>query len=115
MPLPRVFTPRTFTMRLATVQRVHSSPYGGSEQAVDMLNDRWMASLELSARTQDEAANIEAFLAAMPAFELFPHFFVVGHDGGVLASVDADVLIADARYDNALIAEFVRRWTPPAR
>lgn len=62
---PRVFTPRNFSLRLATVQRVHSSPLGGSEQAVDLLNDRWIASLELSPRTQDEAASLEAWIASM--------------------------------------------------
>ncbi len=52
----------------------------------------------------------EAFLAAFPEFELFPHFFVVETDGHVLASVDADVLIADAKYDTGLIHRFAAAW-----
>lgn len=52
----------------------------------------------------------EAFLAAFPEFELFPHFFVVETDGHVLASVDADVLIADAKYDTGLIRKFAAAW-----
>ncbi len=52
------------------------------------------------------------FLAGFPDFELFPHFFVVEKDGQVLASIDADIFIRDARYDTALIADFVKRWTP---
>jgi hypothetical protein len=62
---PRVFTPRSFTAALQTTQRVHASPFGGSEQAVDLLNDRWLFSLELAPRTHDEAAQIEAFIGAM--------------------------------------------------
>lgn len=57
---------RQASMRLATVQRVHASPFGGSEQAVDLLNDRWLLSLVLSARARfDNGAQIEAFIAAL--------------------------------------------------
>jgi len=63
---PAGLMPRTASLRLATVQRVHASPMGGSEQAVDMLNDRWHLSMLLNARARfDEGARIEAFLAAM--------------------------------------------------
>jgi len=62
---PSGLVPRQFSMRLATVQRVHSSPYGGSEQAVDLLNDRWMVSMELAADTYANIAVVEAFIASM--------------------------------------------------
>ena len=52
----------------------------------------------------------KAFLAGVPDFEMFPHFFVVETDGRVLASVTADVLIADAKYQTALIRKFATHW-----
>ncbi len=52
----------------------------------------------------------DAFLARFPEFEMFPHFFVVETDGRVLASVDADVFIADAKYSTALIRDFAAGW-----
>lgn len=52
----------------------------------------------------------QSFLSRFPDFELFPHFFVVESDGRVLASVAADVLIAEARYDTGLIKAFAERW-----
>lgn len=52
----------------------------------------------------------ESFLAEFPSFEMFPHFFVVEADGQVLASVDADVFIADARYDTGRIRGFAVSW-----
>jgi thiol:disulfide interchange protein len=52
----------------------------------------------------------KAFLSRFPDFEMFPHFFVVESDGRVLASVTADVLIADAKYQTALIRKFAERW-----
>ena len=52
----------------------------------------------------------QAFLSRFPDFELFPHLFIVERDGTVLASVLADVLINDAKYDNALIAKLVEQW-----
>lgn len=63
--LPAEFTVSQFNMRLATSQRVMASPFGGSEQAVDMLNDRWTISLEVPFKSLEEAAPIEAFIAAM--------------------------------------------------
>lgn len=54
----------------------------------------------------------KAFLAGFPDFDLFPHFFVVETDGRVLASVNADVLIADAKYQTALIRKFAQHWRP---
>lgn len=52
----------------------------------------------------------DAFLARFPEFELFPHFFVVETDGRVLASVDADVFIDDAKCSTALIRDFTAGW-----
>jgi thioredoxin-related protein len=59
----------------------------------------------------DENRN-QAFIDRFPEFHLFPHFFIVGSDGKVLASMDADVLIKDARFDTALFAQLVEKWTP---
>lgn len=63
--LPSWFMPDSFLPRLSTVERVHSSPFGGVEQAVDMLNDRWMVSLSLPASSHADAARIEALIASM--------------------------------------------------
>lgn len=63
--LPTGFCPNQFSMRLATVQRAHSSPFGGSEQVVDMLNDRWVTSMTLPNKLHSDAAKYEAFAAAL--------------------------------------------------
>ena len=63
--MPRVFLPRSFSAGLQTNTRSFASPFGGSEQVADMLNDRWAFALELAARNHDEAASVEAFVAAM--------------------------------------------------
>lgn len=63
--LPRVFLPRTFSGELVSNTRSFASPFGGSEQVADLLNDRWAFSLELAARNHDEAASIEAYVAAL--------------------------------------------------
>lgn len=63
--LPAGFSPRDFTMRLVTNQRSFSSPFGGSEQVVDLLNDRWSISLALPSSSSANAARIEAFVNAM--------------------------------------------------
>jgi hypothetical protein len=63
---PASLVPSAASLRLSTVQRVHASPFGGSEQVVDLLNDRWLLSLTLSARAGfDKGAQIEAFIAAL--------------------------------------------------
>ena len=53
------------TLKLSTNQRVSASPFGGSEQAVDMLNDRWLLSLALPQNSHATAQKIEAFIGAM--------------------------------------------------
>lgn len=45
-----------------TIQRANADPYGGSEQVVDMLNDRWMCHLTLPVELFAQAAAVEAFL-----------------------------------------------------
>lgn len=63
---PAIFAQiRSGQLTLATNQRVHASPYGGSEQAVDLLNDRWLCTLALPPNTQANAAQLEAFIASM--------------------------------------------------
>ena len=54
----------------------------------------------------------QAFLARLPPFTAFPHFFVLEPDGRVRASVLADIFIRDAKYDTALIRGFVEQWQP---
>lgn len=63
--LPSTFRPETFSMRLSTNQRTFASPFGGSEQTVDLLNDRWTISMTLPRRGSDDQASIEAFMNAM--------------------------------------------------
>ncbi len=62
---PTQFIPRACTLTLSTNQRVSASPFGGSEQAVDMLNDRWMLSCDLPPSSHVSAAWLEAFIASM--------------------------------------------------
>lgn len=57
--------PREARLILQTNQRAHASPFGGSEQVVDMLNDRWLASCTFPAAKLKNAAPLEAFLASM--------------------------------------------------
>jgi hypothetical protein len=63
--LPSGFCVNAFSMRQQTSQRVFASPFGGSEQVIDMLNDRWLVSLSTPVRYHPEAASLEAFIAAL--------------------------------------------------
>lgn len=63
--VPTGFVPNNFMLRLATTQRAFSSPFGGSMQTVDLLNDRWEVSLTLPPRTRNNAGQIEAFIDAL--------------------------------------------------
>lgn len=63
--LPAGFCVSAFSMRQQTNQRVFASPFGGSEQVIDMLNDRWLISLSIPLRYHSEAAAIEAFIASL--------------------------------------------------
>lgn len=63
--LPSTFRPESFSMYLSTNQRSFASPFGGSEKVVDMLNDRWMATVALPKGPQDVVASREAFVNAL--------------------------------------------------
>ena len=63
--LPAAFKPRTCLFTQSTNQRVSASPFGGSEQAVDMLNDRWLVSVETGPLSRIDAVAIEVFIAAL--------------------------------------------------
>ncbi len=63
--LPAAFVPHSCTLKLSTSQRVNAAPFGGSEQAVDLLNDRWLLSCELANRLDSDGAWIEAFIGSM--------------------------------------------------
>jgi hypothetical protein len=56
------FTPREFSLVLRVNTRANAAPGGGSEQAVDLLNDRWVCSMTLPVRRHETAAALEAFL-----------------------------------------------------
>lgn len=63
--LPASFAPRSVQLTLSTNQRVAASPFGGSEQAIDLMNDRWLMSFELPNCTRANAYQREAFIGAM--------------------------------------------------
>lgn len=63
--LPAKFTPRSCVLRLAVTQRVSAAPFGGSEEAVDLLNDRWLLSCEIRGGNLFEGAWLESFIGAM--------------------------------------------------
>lgn len=63
--MPSWFGADGFSLSLYTVQRTFSSPEGGSEQVIDRLSDRWLATLSASPRTFAEAAALEAFIASL--------------------------------------------------
>jgi len=63
--LPTGFKPATMSLRLGVNQRVNAAPFGGSEQAVDLLNDRWLMSLRLAPRSHAEAAAYEAWIGSL--------------------------------------------------
>ena len=62
---PASLYPAMARLTLQSNQRVHASPFGGSEQAVDMLNDRWLMSLEFPTRKARYGAAVEAFIASL--------------------------------------------------
>lgn len=61
---PTGVSPDSFSLKLQTTQRSHASPFGGSEQVIDLLNDRWLISMTLPIRSTAQAAAIEAFIAS---------------------------------------------------
>ncbi len=48
-----------------TNQRAAASPFGGSEQVIDMINDRWRVSVLLPSLYEDDAAVLESYINAM--------------------------------------------------
>ena len=56
--LPVPFAPNSCSLKLSVNQRVNASPFGGSEQAVDLLNDRWLMSLDVPAGYSAQGAAI---------------------------------------------------------
>ena len=65
LALPAGFCPNGFLLRLSTVERSYASPFAGSEQVVDLLNDRWNASMTLPNKRHADAARNEAFIDAL--------------------------------------------------
>lgn len=63
--LPNSFQSSSFALDPYVNQRGNASPFGGSEQVIDMLNDRWVAKVELPVRKYAEAAELEAFIGAL--------------------------------------------------
>lgn len=63
--LPDAFLVSTCSLYNSVAQRVNASPFGGSEQAIDLLNDRWLMSCEIPARLIRDGAWVEAFIASM--------------------------------------------------
>lgn len=63
--LPATFTPRNCRLTLSTNQRVVGSPFGGSEQAIDLLNDRWLLSCELAEGCFSDGAWREAWIDSL--------------------------------------------------
>lgn len=63
--LPVAFRPRSCQLTLSCNQRVNAAPFGGSEQAIDLLNDRWLLSCELPAARHANAAWRDGFIAAL--------------------------------------------------
>lgn len=63
--LPSPFDVSRCSFKLNTNQRVHASSLSLSEQAVDMLSERWTVSLDLAVNTHARAAQAEAFVASM--------------------------------------------------
>lgn len=66
MALPDIFAdPVSVTFRLQGMQRAFLSPFGGSEQVLDMLQDRWVCSVQLPPAYPEDAAALEAWINGM--------------------------------------------------
>lgn len=62
--LPSTFQVGSCKLDMNVNQRVAASPYGGSEQAIDLLNDRWIMNLQLIQNSYANAQAIEAFIGS---------------------------------------------------
>lgn len=63
--LPSSFRPTNCSLRPFVNQRVGASPFGGSEQVVDLLNDRWAMTCQMPPLLQRDAGWLEAFIGSM--------------------------------------------------
>ena len=63
--VPSTFKVDSFSIFLATNERSFASPYGGSEQVLDMGNDRWNISVTLPRGPLEIMARNEAFINAL--------------------------------------------------
>lgn len=63
--LPSALKVRSCSLKLAVNQRVSAAPFSGSEQAIDLLNDRWLMTCEITPRLKANGAAIEAFIGSM--------------------------------------------------
>jgi len=59
--LPSAFRPSRCVLRLSVNQRADAAPFGGSEQAIDLLNDRWKMTCDLPVQTEGNGAILDAF------------------------------------------------------
>ncbi len=62
---PTSFIPRTCRLTLVPNQRVNAAPFGGSEQAIDLLNDRWLLNCEMPEGSFADGAMRDAFIDSM--------------------------------------------------
>lgn len=62
---PDEFVPRQCQLTQQVNQRVSASPFGGSEQAIDLLNDRWLLSCDFPAGQRIDGAWREAFIGSL--------------------------------------------------
>lgn len=63
--VPSSFKAASFGMRLETNERAFASPYGGSEQVLDMGNDRWSIAMTLPPGPPEISMRNAAFLNAL--------------------------------------------------
>lgn len=64
LTLPAAFVPRTCQLDAMTNQRMAASPFGGSEQVTDLLNDHWRMTVALPDSPHLWGAWREAFIAS---------------------------------------------------
>lgn len=62
---PAQFKPRNCQLTARTSQRVSADVFGGSEQATDLLSDRWLLSCELPESSVADAGWREGFIASL--------------------------------------------------
>ncbi len=65
----------------------------------------------LKVNVSEENDNAE-FLAGLPENLGYPHIYVAAGDGRVLHSQDTAQFLADGRYDEARVLDFIERWRP---